>query len=164
MTDTLPVSAEKLARFVPSPELIADLKVAEGLRLRAYRDTLGIYTVGYGHAHVPAGTVWTKAQADAALLGDIGEAVALCDARIPWWRTLCKVRQETLLELMFNMGWDNPRTPKLEGLSSFVNTLAAVKAGDYDRAAAGLLASRWATQVKGRANRIAAQIRAGVRP
>ena len=46
------------------PILISDLKRDEGLRLTAYKDTVGVWTVGYGHAHVAPGTVWTQEQAD----------------------------------------------------------------------------------------------------
>ncbi|MDB5448589.1 MAG: lysozyme [Phenylobacterium sp.] len=159
MTDTLPVSAEKPARFVPSPELIADLKVAEGLRLKAYRDTVDIWTVGYGHAHVLPGTVWTQAQADAELLEDIAQAAAQCDAHLPWWRSLCPVRQDALVELMFNLGWGDGK----RGLSTFTNSLAKLRAGNFVGASAGLLLSKWSDQVGARAERIAAQIRTGVR-
>lgn len=41
----------------------------EGLRLHAYQDIVGIWTIGYGHTgpDVHAGLTWTKEQADEAL-------------------------------------------------------------------------------------------------
>ena len=139
-----------------TPLLIEDLKRDEGCRLTAYKDTLGVWTVGYGHAHVAPGTVWTQAQADSALDADIAIAVHDLDFRLPWWRKLDDVRQDVLAELAFNIG--------VEGLLGFHNTLAFVEAGNYAAASGGLLASKWARQVGARATRLAAMMKSGARP
>ena len=136
--------------------LIDDLKRDEGCRLTAYKDTVGVWTVGYGHAHVAPGTVWTQAQADDTLAADIAIAVHDLDFRLPWWRKLDDVRQDVLAELAFNIG--------VEGLLGFHNTLALVEAGNYAAASGGLLASRWAKQVGARATRLAAMMKSGARP
>jgi len=47
------------------------------------------------------------------------------------------------LNMCFNLG--------LKGLLGFNNTLAFIKAGDWERAANGMLASKWAKQVGMRA-------------
>ena len=55
-------------------------KKEEGLRLEAYRDSGGLWTIGYGHLFSPdpkadfAGLVWTQEQADEAFAKDIGNA------------------------------------------------------------------------------------------
>lgn len=153
MAPPAPVSAT-------SPALLADLALAEGLRLRAYQDEGGVWTVGYGHAHVKRGAVWTKAKAVAQLKADILAAEAECDRRLPWWRELDPVRRDAVCELMFNMGWGDGR----RGLSTFKNTLAAMRERRWESAAVLLLASKWARQVKaGRAQRVAAQLRTGER-
>ena len=139
-----------------TPLLIDDLKRDEGCRLTAYKDTLGVWTVGYGHAHVAPGTVWTQAQADDTLAADIAIAVHDLDFHLPWWRKLDDVRQDVLAELAFNIG--------VEGLLGFHNTLAFVEAGNYAAASGGLLASRWARQVGARATRLAAMMKSGARP
>lgn len=136
-------------------ELCEDVMLAEGLRLHAYQDTAGVWTVGYGHAHVPPGTVWTCEQAVDALRADLDDAEAECERHLPWWREMDGVRQAVVCEMMFNMGW--PR------LSGFHDALTAMQAHDYERAAAALLDSRWASQVKGRAVRLAEQMRTGLR-
>jgi lysozyme len=148
---------------MPSKELLDALRRDEGLRLKAYRCTAGVLTIGYGHTgpEVHEGLTWTKAQAEAALLKDVEEHNAVLDRAIPWWRSLDPVRQNVVSNMHFNLGWDNPRTPGLEGLSGFVNTLAAIKAGEWEKAAAGMLASKWARQVKGRAVRLAEEMRSG---
>lgn len=137
-----------------SQYLIADLERDEGLRLSAYQDTVGVWTVGYGHAYVHPGTVWTQAQADAMLRADVAHTEAALDAQLPWWRTLDDIRQDVVCEMAFNMG--------VTTLCQFHNTLAAIKAGQWAQAAAGMLASHWAKQVHHRADRLAEQMLTGV--
>jgi lysozyme len=142
-----------------TPHLAEDIKRDEGCKLVAYKDTLDIWTVGVGHAHVAPGTVWTQAQCDAQLDEDIRKAVALLDVHVPWWRQLNDARQDVMVNLCFNMGFgDGTR-----GLSSFKRTLAFIEAGNFAAAADNLLASKWAGQVKSRSGRLATQLRTGVR-
>lgn len=142
-----------------TPHLPDDLKRDEGCKLVAYQDTLDIWTVGVGHAHVAPGTVWTQAQCDDQLAKDIAIAEGRLDDGAPWWRSLDDVRQDVMVNLCFNMGWGNGSS----GLSSFKNTLACIKAGDYAGGAQGLLNSKWAGQVHDRSKRLADQLRTGVR-
>lgn len=133
--------------------LIEALKRDEGLRLRAYKDTVGVWTVGYGHAHVAPETVWTKEKAEHVLVEDIHEHNAELRARIPWITGLDQVRQNVLYNMAFNLG--------VEGLLKFKNALEAVRTGRYQQASAGMLASLWAKQVKGRAVRLANEMATG---
>ena len=135
------------------PILISDLKRDEGLRLTAYKDTVGVWTVGYGHAHVAPGTVWTQEQAEAALIEDVKKHNAELEKAIPWIARLDPVRRRVLQNMAFNLG--------VKGLLGFKNTLAMVQSGDYADAARGMLNSLWAKQVKGRAVRLAEQMRTG---
>lgn len=137
-----------------SQYLIPDLKRDEGLRLRAYRDTVGVWTVGYGHAHVAPDTVWTLAQADAALETDVLKAEVFLDRELPWWRTLSDLRQDVLVNQCFNMGIDT--------LLTFTTYLGLVKAADYAAAAEDVLTTKWAKQVGARATRLAEQMRTNV--
>lgn len=135
------------------PILIADLKRDEGLRLKAYKDTVGVWTVGYGHAHVAPGTVWTQERAEAALIEDVKKHNAELAKALPWVSGLDPVRRRVLQNMAFNLG--------VKGLLGFKNTLAMVQSGDYAGAARGMLNSLWAKQVKGRAVRLAEQMRTG---
>lgn len=46
----------------------------EGCRLQAYQDSVGVWTVGYGHTvGVHPGLVWTQEQADQTLAEELGE-------------------------------------------------------------------------------------------
>lgn len=133
--------------------LIPDLERDEGLRLSAYQDTRGIWTVGYGHAYVHPGTVWTQAQAAAQLAADVAHTEASLDIHLPWWRSLDDVRQDVIVEMAFNMG--------VTSLCQFHNTLGAVQRGDWEAAHNGMLESLWARQVGQRAVRLAEQMESG---
>jgi len=157
----------------PDPELIAALKADEGLRLMAYPDPLSPraktgkgsgspWTIGYGRARgIQEGQTITSATAEAWLVEDARAHNAVVHAALPWLRQLDPVRRRVIENMHFNMGWDDPKTRGLEGLSQFVNTLAHVKAGRYAEAAAGMRASLWAKQVKGRAVRLARELELG---
>lgn len=78
----------------PIPQAAVDfVKQHEGLRLQAYQDVGGIWTVGYGHAYVPAGETITQAQADAFLMQDLQTAAD---------RLAAKVKQPIIDELTPN--------------------------------------------------------------
>ena len=136
-----------------SPNLIPDLERDEGLRLSAYQDTKGIWTVGYGHAYVHPGTVWTQEQADAQLRIDVQATEDGLTAHLPWWRSLDDIRQDVLANMAFNLG--------VTALCQFHNTLAAVQRQDWQAAHDGMLHSAWATQVGHRAQRLAQQMLTG---
>ena len=60
-----------------SPAGIALVERFEGLRLRAYQDGNGIWTIGYGHTpEVTAGEFETQAHAEADMCADLGTAEA----------------------------------------------------------------------------------------
>lgn len=141
--------------------LIADLQQSEGTgpmrdgRHLPYTDTVGKVTIGYGRNLTDRGI--SRAEAAALLASDLKDSERDCDSFIPWWRDLDPVRQRVMVELMFNMGWGGG----VRGLSTFKNTLRAVREGRYTDAANGLRHSHWASQVKGRADRIARQMETG---
>jgi lysozyme len=119
--------------------------------LRPYTDTVGKLTIGYGRNLSDNGI--TRAEALLLLDHDIDDAMQDLMARYPWTATLDPVRFAVLVEMSFNLG--------IARLSGFKNTLRAVERGDYDKAADGMLASKWASQVKGRAVTMARQMRSG---
>jgi lysozyme len=137
----------------PDPELVEALKQDEGCRLTAYLDSVGVWTIGYGHTPTTTGTVWTQAEAEKHFIDDILKHNRGIHAKLPWLRNLDPVRRRVLENMAFNLG--------IEGLLKFKNTLAYVQAGQYDKAADGMLASLWAKQVKGRAVRLANEMRTG---
>lgn len=146
------------------PQLIADLKRDEGLRLAAYPDPITHgepWTIGYGHCgpEVHPGLVWTQADADAALLADIERHSAELRAALSWVSGLDPARQRVLDNMAFNLGVGVAGGN--HGLLSFKNTLGMVQGGRYFGAADGMLRSLWAKQVGSRAIRLAETMRTG---
>jgi len=145
-----------------TPNLVNDLIRDEGERLQAYKDTVGLWTIGVGH-NLDAGGLTdeekqmihdgiTHQRAIQILQQDINNAVAALDHYQPWWRTLTDRRQDAMVNLCF-MG--------IGSLNTFTTFLKLMRTGQYDAAAADLLQTKYASQVHQRANRIADIIRIG---
>lgn len=147
--------------------LSRQLKESEGLRLEAYRCPAGALTIGYGHncdaspveGVNKVGDSISQDQANILLAMDIGRSIAQVRKELPWVEDLTAPRQAVLFDMAFNMGIGSAATGK--GLLGFKNTLALIKRGQFEEAANGMLASKWAKQVKGRANRLAEQMKTG---
>lgn len=77
------------------------LGIREGRKLKAYRDTKGIWTIGVGHTPAYEGQVWTEAQVDEALASDVKwaeEAVNTVKA------ALTQNQFDALVSFVFNIG------------------------------------------------------------
>ena len=118
---------------------------AEAFRERPYLCSVGMWTVGYGHAlgrNISREELnairWTIDHAERVLDEDI--ATAIHDAAsFPWWLTLDPVRQAVIVELLFNLGRSR--------FSGFTRMIAALQNREYQKAARELLDSRWRVQV-----------------
>lgn len=131
---------------------VAQLKIDEGFRSNAYPDPLtggSPWTIGYGHTGlgIRPGLIWNQAQAEAQLVADVEHACADLDRCFPWWQRLDDVRASVLINMAFNLG--------IDGLAGFKATLNAIKNGQWEAAAAGMMGSLWAKQVGDRAKRLA---------
>lgn len=122
----------------------------EGRRGRIYTDTVGKVSGGIGRNLTDKG--FRDSEIDLMYENDRAETEAWLDRNLPWWRSLDPVRQRVLMNMAFNMQGK---------LLTFVNTLAAMRRGDYAAAGDGMLASKWATQVGERATRLAKMMREG---
>ena len=123
----------------------------EGMVLKPYRDTVGKLTIGIGRNLADRGI--SEEEALFLLENDIEMCVADLNKALPWWTTLSEARQHVLLDMCFNLG--------IGRLLGFKNTLVAVRDGNYEKAARGMLASLWAKQVGRRAFRLATMMREG---
>lgn len=119
------------------------------------------WTWGYGHtgSDVAEGREGDEAEAEATLIQDIEEHNAKLYKALPWVLDLDPARRRVLCNMAFNLGVGTPGGTK--GLLGFKNTLGMIQRGEYAKAADGMLASRWASQVKGRAVRLANTMRTG---
>ncbi|MCF2133862.1 MULTISPECIES: glycoside hydrolase family protein [Burkholderiaceae] len=132
------------------PTLLSELSRDEGRRLKPYLDTVGKTTIGVGRNLTDVGIA--ESECDLLLENDVMHSVTWLDHHLPWWRSLDAVRQRVLINMAFNLGGK---------LLTFADTLAAMQRGDYAKAANGMLASKWATQVGARACRLATMMRTG---
>ncbi|MGY8627670.1 lysozyme [Chromobacterium violaceum] len=106
---------------------ISLIKQFEGVRLAAYQDMVGVWTIGYGHTgpDVKAGLAITQQQADQLLAADlekfetgVGKAVIV---------PLNANQFSALVSFSYNLGLGNLRSSTL---------LRLLNKGDYDGAAA----------------------------
>lgn len=123
----------------------------EGVRLKVYKDSVGVLTIGVGRNLEDKGL--SLAEAELMLDNDITEFTAAVLAALPWTARLDEVRRAALINLAFNLG--------VRGLLGFQKALVAIEAGDWFTAAAHMMDSRWAKQVGIRAERLAEQMRSG---
>lgn len=123
----------------------------EGLKLKPYRCTAGKLTIGVGRNLEDVGI--TEEEALYLLKNDINRILKLLPVFIKCWDELSERRKMALVDMCFNLG--------MKGLLSFKKMLAALEEEDYNRAADEMLDSKWASQVKTRAEELAAMMREG---
>jgi lysozyme len=144
--------------------MLADRLLAhEGLRLTVYDDAtgkpigpgsqvIGKPTIGIGTLICAPGGI-TQTEAQLLLNNRIAIAVKAANALVPGLQQSDPVRFDVLTEMSFQLG--------ASGLAKFVNTLQAVRDKRWNDAAAGMLASAWATQTPARAQALSAIMRSG---
>lgn len=133
--------------------LQAQLIIDEAVRLHAYQDSLGYWTIGIGRNIDKRGIGITNEEALYLLDHDINRVAGELDSKLPWWKTMNDNRQNVLLNMCFNMG--------ITTLLQFHNTLSAMEHGNYDAAADGMEKSSWYKQVGARAARLVDIMRKG---
>jgi lysozyme len=151
--------------------LIDQLILHEGMVLKVYQDHLGIDTIGVGRNLEDRGITdgelafmsmlrteiyeqgITEANARFLLANDIDIVEEELRNAHPCIDRLDDVRIRVVLDMAFNMG-----VPRL---CKFKNMWAGIHDGDYVRASAEMLDSRWATQVGQRATRLSEAMKTG---
>ena len=131
--------------------LTMELHRDEGLKLKLYKDSKGIWSIGVGRNLEAKGVRFDEAIL--MLKNDIDDVLTDLDTHLPWWRQLDEVRQRVLANMCFNLG--------IERLLCFHNMLAALQAGNFDEAANEMVASNWDHEVGDRAVRLVAAMRSG---
>lgn len=122
----------------------------EGVRLKPYRDSVGILTIGIGRNLEDRGI--TDAEARYLLDNDINACINDL-LTLVWFPDLDPVRQRVFVDLCFNLG--------VKRLREFTKMLDAAGAKDWPRAARELLDSKYAQQVGQRARTLAAMLETG---
>lgn len=137
-----------------SDRTIETLIAEEGFRASAYQDHLDFWTIGHGICiDARKGCGITEAESRYLLTNRVSAATTGLRIKLPWFAGLDEARQSALVQMAYQLG--------LGGLLGFKNMLAAIQAGDYERAAQEALNSAWAKQTPARAYRVADMIRNG---
>lgn len=121
----------------------------EGLKLKLYRDSLGLWTIGVGRLLDPIMGGISHDEAMLMLDNDISKFYDECE-KYPWFTGLSEARKAACLDLMFNLG-----PTRFAGFKKFI---AAMAAKDYATAGKELESSKWFNQVKSRGPEIIALI------
>lgn len=141
------ISGLKAERIVQSE--IAQLVVDEGYRAKPYKDSLGKWTVGFGHL-IKEGETFdqlTPRVAVRILRKDYANATEDVERMYPWAIGEVKL---VLVNMSYQLG--------MTGLGKFKDTINYLKLSDYDDAAGEMLDSIWAKQTPSRASRLAGRI------
>lgn len=117
----------------------------EGFRARAYKDTLGKLTIGYGRCLTTNGI--SDDEAELMLNNDIEDAKLALSQSFPWSLGLNDFRKDVLTEMIFQLG--------VKGVSGFPKMIAAIRIGDFGGAAKEMLNSAWHVQTPARCEELA---------
>lgn len=135
-------------------KLKAILEDEEGRVSHAYKDHLGYLTIGVGHLiDKRKGGGLPDPIIDALLHYDVCEKIEEVTRHITFWNELSDNRQQALVLMAFQLGTN--------GLLKFKNMLSALQLGDWNKAYAEALNSRWAQQTPARAERVAKMLKDG---
>ena len=132
---------------------LPQLKRHEGLELKMYQCSQGYNTIGYGFNldEHPIPQEIAEALLDHMVMRMMDEIEASPEMKII--SGLSKPRQGVILNMWYNLG-----KTRIKG---FKKMWAALAAGDYEKAAAEMLDSKWAVQVGNRSRELARQMRVG---
>ena len=117
----------------------------EGVRLKIYKDSVGIPSIGVGRNLQDRGI--TRDEAMYLLDNDIKDFSTQLYIKLPWLLNHPIEVQNVLLDMGFNLG--------IDGLLEFKNTLRFIQIKDYKKAAENMLMSKWAAQVGDRSLELA---------
>jgi len=134
-------------------KLIQTLKHDEGLRLKAYKDSRGVWTAGYG-TNLQVLEV-TEGWAVRKLNERVEELRAIAD-KLPTYTLLNGARKDVILSMMYQLG--------VHGTLNFKKMWEALEDEDFVEAAKEMRDSKWwrAKDTKRRAERMGKRMESGV--
>lgn len=108
------IPGEKRSPKVLNKEGLDLIKSCEGLRLKAYKDVVGVQTIGFGHtgADVYAGQLISNQEAERLLLKDTASFQAGVNASVTWVG-LTDNQFAACVSLAYNVGLANFRSSTL---------------------------------------------------
>lgn len=124
-----------------TPHGIEMLKFHEGIRTEAYQDSLGVWTIGFGHAKdIRPGMKISIDDAHRLLMSDLSQAEADARRLLPNFNDLSPKRQDALINMAFQLGYFK--------LSKFNQTLNYIRTGRFTQAADNLKRTLWYKQTQ----------------
>jgi len=85
--------------------LIKLIKESEGCKLKAYKDCVGVITIGYGQTKgIKEGMVWTQNQADEDLIKTALEVLNQAIKASPILATVNMEKQAAIADFVYNLG------------------------------------------------------------
>lgn len=138
----------------------------EGYRYSAYRDSVGIWTIGVGHelgaGTLPRMSTITEDEIAALLRYDIDQATSRARSYFPNWVLIDLTRQDALVNMAFNLG---NRFGAFTKMHAAINRAMSHLDNEQDWLDAGreMRNSVWANQVGPRAVRLQHMIETGER-
>ena len=131
--------------------LIETLKRHEGVKNTLYKCTSDKWTIGVGRNLEDVGL--SEEEIDILLQNDITRTEELLDEYMSWWSDLDYIRQDAMINFVFNVG--------IGTAMKFKKAMTALEQGDYDVAADEMMDSNWSKQVGQRAVEVTEMIRTG---
>ena len=143
--------------------LVKSIKRNEGYRPCPYKDTLGVWTIGYGSTWAAGFHGVERVQkytpcidkklAEYILHTSLGDAILKAQRFAgEVWEYLTDTRREALAEMAYQLG---------DKVFQFKNAREALHKGDFDRVAYELKDSRWYQQTPGRVEYLAKKVLIG---
>jgi GH24 family phage-related lysozyme (muramidase) len=151
------------------PILKEQLERDEGRQLKAYRDSVGVWTIGVGHllGSSPRMSWITNEECDALLRADVEEAITSLSNvfGVVELQRLNAPRMRAMVNMMFNRGEGHVRrsttiTPAIKHALGIMATQSS-NTEVWKAVSDAILASPWAAQIKSRGNRLAKQFETG---
>lgn len=133
------------------------IKGEESCVLSPYKDSLGFWTIGWGHhddtirSDTPA---WSQEHADEIFDEDFEDAHTTARRLCASFESLVGPRKGALTAMAFQLGYTS--------MSKFVPTLQLIDEDNFAGAAQHIRQSLWAKQTPARARRVAQRIETGV--
>jgi len=123
----------------------------EGFRASAYKDSLGLWSIGFGRLIDKRRNGRITVDEGLYLLRNDIDRASFAARRYSWFRRLSEVRKAVVIDMIFNLGPG--------GFRQFKKTIKLLREGKYTLASKEMLNSQWAMQVGNRAKRLSKMLR-----
>ena len=125
---------------------LQQIALDEGLRLHAYQDEFGNWTIGIGHTPAYPGEIWSVNKAYNTFIRDVLNIAWNPVNGLPWTSNMDIIRKWVLVNMSYNMGFD--------AFLDFDEVKNGVISNDVDLVLTGMMDSKWYNEVTTRARQL----------